>query len=102
MQEQRSFHQYSETICHQPNCALRSDGVDADQLADVIVAVLTGDEIPPDLVASMNTRQDLCRTCVRAIFEKKALPQTAKEALDSARNAAHRQERREGRARRSH
>ena len=88
------------TICQQPHCPLRTEGVDADQLADVIVALLTGDDLPPVMETGTISRNDLCRECVQSIFEGRRLPLTAAEAEEKARRASLRLVRRVHRARR--
>jgi hypothetical protein len=87
-------------VCQQPECALRKEGLDASQLADVILDVLTGKEASPVLASGAITRRDLCRDCVQSIFDGQPLPQTAVEAEHAAQLAEARLRRRVQRTRR--
>ncbi len=78
------------TICHQPHCPLRREGVDADLLADALVAVLADENVPRALEPGTIARRDLCTECVRSIFEGRPKPLTEAEAREKAERAARR------------
>ena len=88
------------TICHQSHCPLRREGVDADLLADALVAVLAGEDVPRALEVGTIARKDLCTECVRSIFEGRPKPLTEAEAREKAARAARRLVRRAHRQRR--
>ncbi len=83
-----------DAICQQPQCALRKEGVGADQLADAILDILTGKEASPILDSGAITRRDLCRECVQSIFDGQSLPLTTAEAEQRAKRTEERLRRR--------
>jgi len=87
-------------ICEQPGCALRFEAVDATLLTDVVLAVLSGEEIPTLPSGGPIVRRDVCRECVQAIFDGRSLPPTAADLEEHARQAAERLVRRRNRMRR--
>jgi hypothetical protein len=76
--------------------------VGADQLADVIVAALAGEDISAIVETGTITRQDLCSDRVHAIFEGRRLPFTEAQARENAVRASERAARRAHRSRRRH
>ncbi len=87
-------------ICHQAHCPLQREDVDAALLADVVVAVLAGEETPAGLESGTINRHDLCSDCVRAVFDGGRPAFTEAEAKERVERAAVRLERRANRLRR--
>jgi hypothetical protein len=66
--------------CTQPQCLLRSEGMGSEFLAELVVRLLSGEDlsgvVPPDRLI---TRKERCLRCVRSVMQDRGAFATAEE-----------------------